>query len=89
MQKPAWACQLKAAARKEMEKRSFKYDRKTQRAYVELRDGDAEGGDLIVTAMFSYRRTSIITKRALEQDLATKARLMMKLASVELDEVRN
>ena len=48
------------------------YDRKSLRAYVELRDDDADGGDVIVTAIFSYRRTSIITKRALEQDLATK-----------------
>jgi hypothetical protein len=58
------------------------YDRKTRRAYVELRDEDAGGGEVIVTAIFSYRRTSIITKRALEQDLATKARHLMRGASV-------
>ena len=57
---------------------------KSLRAYVELRDDDAEGGEVIVTAIF-YRRTSIITKRALEQDLATKARYLMKRASVGLD----
>lgn len=61
------------------------YDRKSLRAYVELRDDDADGGDVIVTAIFSYRRTSIITKRALEQDLATKARHLMKRAAVGLD----
>jgi hypothetical protein len=61
------------------------YDRKSLRAYVELRDDDADGGEVIVTAIFSYRRTSIITKRALEQDLATKARHLMKRASVGLD----
>ena len=33
---------------------------------------------MIVTAIFSYHRTSIITKRALEQDLARKARHLMK-----------
>ena len=54
-------------------------------AYVELRDEDADGGEVIVTAIFSYRRTSIITKRALEQDLATKARHLMRQASVGLD----
>ena len=60
------------------------YERNSQRAYVELREQDADGGELIVTAIFTYRRTSIITKRALEQDLATKARHMMKRASVGL-----
>jgi hypothetical protein len=62
-----------------------RYDRETKRAYVELREEDADGGEVIVTAAFSYRRTSIITKRALEQELATKARHLMKRASVGLD----
>jgi hypothetical protein len=61
------------------------YDQKTLRAYVELRDDDADGGEAIVTAIFSYRRSNIITKRALEQDLATKARHLMRRASVGLN----
>ena len=61
------------------------YECNSQRAYVELREQDADGGELIVTAIFTYRRTSSISKRALEQDLATKARHMMKRASVGLD----
>jgi hypothetical protein len=61
------------------------YDRKTLRAYVELREDDVDGGEVIVTAIFSYRRSSIITKRALEQDLATKARHLMRRASVGLN----
>ena len=61
------------------------YDRKTQRAYVELREDDADGGEIIVAAIFSYRRSGIVTKRALEQDLATKARHMMRRASVGMD----
>jgi hypothetical protein len=56
------------------------YDRESRRAYVELRDDDADG-----VAIFSYRRSSIVTVRALEQDLATKARHLMKLASRGLD----
>ena len=60
------------------------YDRKTSRAYVELREADADGGEVIVTAIFSYRRTSVITKRALERELATKARHLMRRASVGL-----
>ena len=61
------------------------YDKKTRRAYVELRQDDADGDEMIVAAIFSYRRTSIITKRALEYDLATKARYLMKRAAVGLD----
>ena len=57
------------------------HDRKTHRAYVEMRDDDADG-EIIVTVIFSYRRTSIITKRALEQELATNARHIMRIASV-------
>lgn len=60
------------------------YDRRTRRAYVELRNEDADGGEVIVTAIFSYRCTSIITKRALEQDLATRARYLMRRASIGL-----
>ena len=48
------------------------YDRESRRAYVELRDDDADGGEVIVVAIFSYRRSSIVTERALEQDLATR-----------------
>ena len=61
------------------------YERNSRRAYVELREDDADGGEVIVTAIFTYRRTNIITKRALEQDLATKARHLMKRAAVGLD----
>ena len=46
---------------------------------IELRDDDADGDEIIVAAIFSYRRSSITTKRALEQDLATKARHLMRL----------
>ena len=59
------------------------YDKKTRRAYVELRQPD--GDEMIVAAIFSYRRTSIITKKALEYDLAAKARHLMKRAAVGLD----
>ena len=61
------------------------YDKKTRRAYIELREDDADGDEMIVAAIFSYRRSSITTKRALEHDLATKARHLMRRASVGLD----
>ena len=51
---------------------------------MELRDDDADGGEVMVTAIFPIDAPAI-TKRALEQDLATKARHLMKRASVGLD----
>ena len=41
------------------------YDKKTRRAYVELRKDDPDGDEMIIAAIFSYRRTSIITKTSL------------------------
>ena len=58
---------------------------RSRRAYIELRDDDADGAEMIAAAIFSYRRSSIITMRALEQDLVTKARHQMRRASVGLD----
>ena len=54
------------------------YDKETRRAYVELRDEDPDGDEMIVATIFSYRQSSIITKHALEQELATKARHLMR-----------
>ena len=39
---------------------------------------DPDGDEMIVATIFSYRQSSIITKRALEQELATKARHLMR-----------
>ena len=58
------------------------WDRETQRAYVELRARDDDGGDSIVTAIFSYRTTSRISKHELKQDIVRKARHMFKRAGV-------
>jgi hypothetical protein len=61
--------------------------RKTLRAYVELTDKDADGGEMIVAAIFSYRHSGIRSKRALEQDLA-KARHRMRRTSVGSGQVK-
>ena len=61
------------------------FERNSKRAYVELRENDDDGGEMIVAAIFSFRRTSILTKRALEQEIATKARHLMRRASIGLD----
>jgi hypothetical protein len=56
------------------------WDQETQRAYVELRARDDDGGESIATAIFSYRSTSDISKHELKQDIVCKARHMFKRA---------
>jgi hypothetical protein len=58
------------------------YDRETGRAYVELRNGDDDGGDALAVAVFSYKRIQPISKQELEQDLLRKARYILKGAAV-------
>jgi hypothetical protein len=57
-----------------------KYDRETERAYVELRDEDEDGGEALVVAIFSYRTTSRLSKVQIVEDIVRKARHMLKSA---------
>jgi len=57
------------------------WDKETERAYVELRARDDDGGESIATAIFSYRTTSHISKHELKQDIVRKARHMFKRAA--------
>ena len=41
------------------------YDRKTQRAYVELRASDDDGGEAITIVIFSFRTTASLSKQRL------------------------
>lgn len=58
------------------------YDRKTLRAYVELRDLDDDGGEVIAAAIFSFRSKTILSEPELKQDLYRKARHIMRRAAV-------
>ena len=58
------------------------YDRDTERAYVELRAQGDDGGDLIATAIFSFRTTVRFSKKETKQDIIRKARHLFKRASV-------
>jgi hypothetical protein len=58
------------------------YDRETERAYVELRARDDDGGDVIATAIFSFRTTANLTKRQIEEDIVRKARHLLRRAAV-------
>jgi hypothetical protein len=58
------------------------YDRKTQRAYVELRAPDGgDGGEAITTVIFSFRTTTSLSKQRVTEDIVRKARHLLKRAS--------
>ena len=40
------------------------YDRAKERAYVEFRARDEDGGDAITTALFSYKTVERLSKKA-------------------------
>jgi hypothetical protein len=56
------------------------YDRKTERAYVELRADDDDGGEIFAVAVFSYRSRSKLTRGQIEQEVVRKARHALKRA---------
>jgi hypothetical protein len=58
------------------------YDRQTERAYVELRARDDDGGDAIATAIFSFKTTAPLSKRQIEEDIVRKARYFLRRAAV-------
>jgi hypothetical protein len=58
------------------------YDQQTERAYVELRAPDDDGGESVVTTIFSYRATATYSKHERKQDIVRKARYMLKRAAV-------
>jgi hypothetical protein len=62
-----------------------KYDSHTQRAYVELRDDDDDGGEIIAVAIFSFRTTESLTKRRIEQEIVRKARHILRKAGLAAD----
>ena len=58
-----------------------KYDRKTERAYVELRQTDDDGGEQLAVAIFSYRNTQNLTGRQIEPEIVRKARHIFQRAA--------
>ena len=61
------------------------YDPETQRAYVELRGPDDNGGEVLVTAIFSFRVKAALSRQERDRDLVRKARHMFKKAALGLD----
>ena len=62
-----------------------RYDRETERAYVELRDADDDGGEMLATAIFSFRTTARLSKTQIEQDFVRKARHIFRRAAQTLE----
>ena len=58
------------------------YDRHKERAYVELRGPDEDGGDAITVALFSYRTTEQLSKKQLHEEIVRKARYLLKRSAV-------
>jgi hypothetical protein len=58
-----------------------KYDRESERAYVELRDEDDDGGEILAVTIFSFRTTARLSKQQIEQDIVRKARHILKRAA--------
>jgi hypothetical protein len=58
-----------------------KYDRETERAYVELRDGDDDGGEILADTIFSCRTMARLSKQQIDQDIVRKARHILKRAA--------
>jgi hypothetical protein len=57
------------------------YDEDTERAYVELRRRDDDGGDQHVVAVFTFRTKERLTKRQIEDEVVRKARHILKRAA--------
>ena len=45
-----------------------------ERAYVEFRGPDDDGGEAITVALFSYRTTERLSKKLLHEEIVCKAR---------------
>jgi len=59
-----------------------RYDGKSKRAYVELRDADDDGGEMVAVAVFSFRTTARLSKREVEQDVIRKAKYLFNRAAI-------
>ena len=45
------------------------YDRAKERAYVEFRARDEDGGDAITTALFSYKTVERLSKKQVHEEI--------------------
>jgi hypothetical protein len=58
------------------------YDRHTERAYVEFRAPDGDGGEAITTVIFSYNSVERLSASRVKEEVVRKARHLLKKAAV-------
>ena len=58
-----------------------KFDERTRRANVEFRDKDEDGGEVVVTTIFSFRTLNPLNHRQVEEELIRKARHLLRGAA--------
>jgi hypothetical protein len=58
------------------------YNPAKERAYVEFRGPDEDGGEAITVALFSYRTTEQLSKKQLHEEIVRKARYLLKRSAV-------
>jgi hypothetical protein len=58
-----------------------RYHRETERAFVELRDADDDGGEIVATAILSYRMVANSPSQEINRDIVRKARHVLKRAA--------
>jgi hypothetical protein len=66
-----------------------RYDHETERAYVELRDADADGGEILAIAIFSFRRAPRSSKEKATQDIMRKAGQALNRAAAATGAIRH
>ena len=54
------------------------YDSRTERAYVEFRRGDGDGGEQLVVTVFTFRSKERLSKQRIKEEVVRKARHVLK-----------
>ena len=54
-----------------------KFDERTRRAYVEFRDKDDDGGEVVVTTMFSFRPLNPLNRKQVNEEIIRNARHLL------------
>ena len=60
------------------------YDHHKERAYVEFREPDGDGGDAITVTVFSFRTCDRLTKKQVREEIVRKARHLLKRAAAAM-----
>jgi hypothetical protein len=65
------------------------YDNDTQRAYVEFRRDDGDGGEQLVVAVFTYRTKERLSKQRIREEVIRKSRDILKGAAVTSELIKS